>query len=409
MKKSIFSLFFTFIFLITFSIKEFKGGDFNINMDKLVNIYKKSFSYKYLEISTKKKVFYSSIMSLLLAKSSPLLSKKIKKLKLLNNKQKIIGSFVLGYSASWLFDYFMQYFSFYNLRTEISQGNIVSALFIERILPTNIHTTAKFFNSLNEDDLKNFLLYFNIDKFIEITKSKHFSATKTVRLMEFYETKNNEEYLKLFNQKYLEYMMNPQDYPIQKAVSFINKAFKENKNLETLKPNLKNAFISLLKNHKLIITFMSFDDEVREYIISSLNEEEKNIFYEKILFEDHTASNFREQIIKIFETDSYKELFSFSTWYFDNFDENSQNEFLIRLLKLNLINNYANFLNSLKDKTLEFKAKNNFIKVMLRALNKQTKLGLKTLYYEKLFSEKCYITEKDQIISDIKNKLDYRE
>lgn len=55
MKKSIFSLFFTFIFLITFSIKELIGEDFNLKMDKLVNIYKKSFSYKYLEISTKKK------------------------------------------------------------------------------------------------------------------------------------------------------------------------------------------------------------------------------------------------------------------------------------------------------------------------------------------------------------------
>ena len=134
-------------------------------------------------------------------------------------------------------------------------------------------SSAKFFNSLNEDDLKNFLLYFNIDKFIEITKSKHFS----------------------------------------------------------------------------------------------------------------------------------------STWFFNKFtNENSQNEFLIRLLKLDLINNYDNFVNSLKEKTLEIEAKNNFIQVMLRALNNQTRLDLKILY-EKLFNKKCDITEKDHIITDIKNTLEYQK
>lgn len=403
MKKYSYFIFFTFIFQITFSTKE--STEY---MGKSVDKYKDSFSYKYLEINTKKKVFYSSILSLLLAKSSLLLSNKIKKLKLLTSKQKIIGSFLFGYSASSVFDYFMQHLSFYNLRTEMSNGKILSSHSLEEILPTDIHKTAKFFNNLNEDDLKNFLLYFNIDKFIEITKSKHFSAIKTVKLMNFFEEKNNEEYLKLFEENNLKYLMNPECYPLQRAVSFINKAFIEKKNCEIFKSNLKNAFINLLENYNLSITFMSFGDEVRHFIISSLTKEEKDIFYEKILFKYSTASNFREQITKIFETDDYKELLLFTTWYFNKFkEEYIQNEFCIQLLKIDLIKNYADFVNSLKDKELE-ENKNNFIKVMLRTLNNEKLFYIK-IYYKQLFNEKWTKNDKDEILKDIKHKLEYKD
>lgn len=51
--------------------------------------------------------------------------------------------------------------------------------------------------------------------------------------MEFYEEKNNTEYLQLFEKDNLEYFMNPEHYPLEKAVSFINKAFIEKKTLKS--------------------------------------------------------------------------------------------------------------------------------------------------------------------------------
>lgn len=155
---------------------------------------------------------------------------------------------------------------------------------------------------------------------------------------------------------------------------------------------------------------MNFDYEVRDFIISNLTKEEESLFYEKIFFVKYTGSLFRKQVMEIFKRDNYKGLFSFGNWYF-NFSkgENSQNNFCIQLLKLQLIENYDNFINSLKNKNPEeMMLKNQFIKVLLRALSNEATFSIK-IYYEQLFNQKCPINDKDEIIKDIKNKLEYQE